>query len=82
MQLVSVSLYDLQSRMAASPTDWIQYPDAYHLSVQERAPELRKREAGLHQLDDASETSGEPGGSASGDFPRLVLGTFFSLGVG
>ena len=31
----------------------------------------------MHQLDDASETSGEPGGSASGDFPRLVLGTFF-----
>jgi hypothetical protein len=27
MQLISVSLHDLQSRMAASPTDWIQYPD-------------------------------------------------------
>jgi hypothetical protein len=27
MQLISVSLHDIQSRMAASPTDWIQYPD-------------------------------------------------------
>src|SRR3954449_11289174 len=54
---------------------------ACHLSVQERAPELRKREAGLHQLDDASETSGEPGGSASGDLLRLVLGTFFRFFV-
>src|SRR3954469_5160162 len=27
MQLISVSLHDLQSRMAASQTDWIQYPD-------------------------------------------------------
>src|SRR3954454_14175931 len=27
MQLISVSLHDLQSRMAASQTGWIQYPD-------------------------------------------------------
>src|SRR4051795_311280 len=61
----------------------IQYPkpaDAWHLSVQQRAPKLWQGQARLHQLDDAAESSGEPGGSASGDFSGLVGGTFFARG--
>jgi hypothetical protein len=54
----------------------------WHLSVQKHGPKSRQRQARLHQLDDAAKPSGEPGGSASGDFPGLIGGTFFSLGVG
>src|SRR5688572_24469989 len=56
------------------------YMPAWHLSVQKHGPKLRQRQARLHQLDDAAEPSGEPGGSASGDFPRLIGGTFFARG--
>src|SRR4051812_25467343 len=52
----------------------------WHLSVQKHGPKSRQRQARLHQLDDAAKPSGEPGGSASGDFPGLIGGTFFSLG--
>src|SRR5688500_17650314 len=52
----------------------------WHLSVQRHSPELRQWQARLHQLDDAAEPSGGPGGSASGDFPRLIGGTFFARG--
>ena len=56
-------------------------PQPWHLPVQQGAPELWQRQARLDQLDDAAEPSGEPGGSSSGDFPGLMRGTFFSLGV-
>src|SRR4051812_50028271 len=56
-------------------------PDPWHLSVQKHGPKSRQRQARLHQLDDAAKPSGEPGGSASGDFPGLIGGTFFLFGV-
>src|SRR3954471_23128218 len=56
--------------------------DPWHLSVQQRAPKLWQGQARPDQLDDAAESSGEPGGSASGDFSGLIGGTFFKLFTG
>src|SRR3954454_12718679 len=83
----------LLMRWAAMPLkDWIKrnikavsvlrHLNAWHLSVEQRTPKLRKGQARPDQLDDAAESPGKPGGSASGDFSGLIGGTFFSLGVG
>jgi hypothetical protein len=43
---------------------------ACHLSVYSGTPELRQRQARLHEFDDAAKPAGEPGGFA----PRHFLG--------
>src|SRR3954471_14923703 len=73
--LMTLGLTDHRSRSNNGSYSW-------HLSVQQRAPKLWQGQARPDQLDDAAESSGEPGGSASGDFSGLIGGTFFSLGVG
>src|SRR4051812_50109614 len=66
-------------RLTQTPTTSRFPRTTWHLSVQQRAPKLWQGQARPDQLDDAAESSGEPGGSASGDFSGLIGGGFFFL---